>query len=445
MNKKLMSLWQMFNLNFGFFGIQVGWSLQMANMSGIYKFLGADVSHMGYLWLAAPLSGLIVQPILGQVSDQTWTRIGRRRPYILGGAIVSTLALILMPNAGAVWFAATLLWLLDGSINVAMQPYRALVADVAPDEQHTKCYSVQTALVGLGATIAYILPWVLLHIFNVQSADTGIGVVPLSLRLSFYIGAAMFLLPNIYTVFFSSEYPPENLAEWEKNKQQFSFWKTFTANSKSIIIDFIHMPKVMREVSVVQFFSWSGMFCVFLYYGIGVAQNIFGLPTGAQVEANPTYHNMLEQGIALGGICAAVYNLVSIFYVMIIPKLSGIITRRAVHAISLFLGAVGLIASNYVTSKVGLFICMIGLGAAWASIVTIPYAILAKALPKEKMGLYMGLLNMTICIPEIIAALTLGAVAKVFFAEHAMSIVALGGFFMLIAAASTFLVHDTSK
>lgn len=444
MNKKLMSLWQMFNLNFGFFGIQVGWSLQMANMSGIYKFLGADVSHMGYLWLAAPLSGLIVQPILGQVSDQTWTRIGRRRPYILGGAILSTIALILMPNAGAVWFAATLLWLLDGSINVAMQPYRALVADVAPEEQHTLCYSVQTALVGLGATIAYILPWVLLHIFNVQSDGAGAGVVPLSLRLSFYIGAAMFLIPNIYTIFFSSEYPPENMEEWLAKKNQFSFWKTFFVNSKSIIVDFIHMPKVMREVSVVQFFSWSGMFCVFLYYGIGIAQNIFGLPTGAHVEANAVYHNMLEQGIALGGVLAASYNLVSIFYVMIIPKFSSLVTRRVVHAISLFLGAIGLIASNHVASKTGLFICMIGLGAAWASIVTIPYAILAKALPKEKMGLYMGLLNMTICIPEIIAALTLGAVGKVFFADHAMAIVELGGFFMLIAAVASFFIHDKS-
>lgn len=445
MNKKLMSFWQMFNLNFGFLGIQVGWSLQMANMSGIYKFLGADVSHMGYLWLAAPLSGLIVQPILGQISDHTWNRLGRRRPYILGGAILSTIALILMPNATAIWFAAALLWLLDGSINVAMQPYRALVADVAPESQHTKCYAVQTALVGIGATIAYILPWVLLHIFNMQSDATVVGAIPISLRLSFYIGAGMFLLANLYTVFFSSEYPPENLDAFKARKREFSLLKTFAINSKSIVVDFIHMPKVMRQVAVVQFFSWSGMFCIFLYYGIGVAQNIFGLPAGAELGSNPNYHKMLEQGIALGGVCAAVYNLVSIFYVMFIPKFSKLVTRRVVHAISLLLGAIGLIASNHVTSTAGLFIAMIGLGAAWASIVTIPYAILAKALPSDKMGLYMGLLNMTIVIPEIIAALTLGAVAKIFFAEHAMSIVQLGGFFMIIAAMATFFVQDKSN
>ena len=197
MFKKKMNFWQMVNLNFGFLGIQFGWALQMANMSGIYKFLGADVSNMGYLWLAAPLSGMLIQPILGHFSDRTWTRIGRRKPYILGGAIISTIALILMPNAPSVWFAAALLWLLDGSINVAMQPYRALVADVAPDEQHTKCYSIQTGLVGIGATFASALPWLFIHVFGLQSSATDTSMVPLTLRLSFYVGASVFLLANL--------------------------------------------------------------------------------------------------------------------------------------------------------------------------------------------------------------------------------------------------------
>lgn len=445
MFKKKMNFWQMVNLNFGFLGIQFGWALQMANMSGIYKFLGADVSNMGYLWLAAPLSGMLIQPILGHFSDHTWTRIGRRKPYILGGAIISTIALMLMPNAPSVWFAAALLWLLDGSINVAMQPYRALVADVAPDEQHTKCYSIQTGLVGIGATFASALPWLFIHVFGLQSSATDTNLVPLTLRLSFYVGASVFLLANLWTIFSSKEYPPEPLTIVKEKIQKFSFTKSFSKEFFADLRSFIQIPKIMRQVSYVQFFSWLGMFCVFLYYGIGVAQNIFGLPVGAQVEGNPIYHKMLEDGIALGGLCSGIYTFVSIIYAGFLPSISKLLTRKGSHILSLSLGAIGLIFSNHVHSQMGLFICMIGLGAAWASVVTIPYAILAGSMPKEKMGLYMGLLNITICVPEIIAALTLGAIVKIFFADHAMQIIQLGGIFMICAALLTILVQDKNK
>lgn len=442
MAKARMSFWQMFNLNFGFLGIQFGWALQMANMSGIYKFLGADVSNMGYLWLAAPLSGMIIQPILGHFSDRTWTRIGRRRPYILGGAILSSLILILMPNATSVWFAAILLWLLDGSLNVAMQPYRALVADVAPEEQHTKCYAVQTCLVGIGATLASALPWIFLHVFGMQEDMSGGHLIPLTLRLSFYIGAAVFMLANIWTIVSSKEYPPEqHWYDWLKTQKKFSFSKEYFTDFKNLL----EIPKVMREVSYVQFFSWMAMFCVFLYFGLGVAQNLFGLPAGAQVEGNAGYQNMLEHGVALGGLCFAIYTFVSIIYSALLPKISKMITRKGAHALSLILGAAGLILANHVSSSFGLFISMIGLGAAMASILTIPYAILASSMPEDRMGLYMGLLNITICVPEILVALFMGLVVKFIFGNHAMLVVQLGGFFFIIAAVLTFFVHDKAK
>lgn len=441
LKKKRMSFWQMFNLNFGFLGIQFGWALQMANMSGIYKFLGADISNMGYLWLAAPLSGMIIQPILGHFSDKTWTRIGRRKPYILGGAIVSTIALVLMPNCPSVWFAAALLWLLDGSINVAMQPYRALVADVAPSNQHTKCYAVQTGLVGIGACLASSLPWMFIHIFGLQSNIADSNVIPITLRLSFYIGAGVFLFANLWTIYSSKEYPPEKITKLKSKAAAFSFSKGYLADLKN----FIQIPKVMRQVSYVQFFSWLGMFCVFLYFGIGVAQNIFGLPTGAQVEGHPEFHKMLEDGIALGGLCSGVYTFVSVLYAMFLPKLTKLFKKKGAHIVSLFLGAIGLIVANHVHTQAGVLLCMIGLGAAWASIVTIPYSILAGSMPKDKMGLYMGLLNITICVPQIIAALTLGTIVKIFFADHAMQVIQLGGIFFVIAALLTFLVQDESK
>lgn len=444
MNKKPLSFWQMINLNFGFLGIQFGWSLQMANMSGIYKFLGADISNMGYLWMAAPLTGMIIQPILGQLSDHTWNKIGRRRPYILIGALFSTLALILMPNSISVFMAASLLLVLDGSLNIAMQPYRALVADVAPAYQHTKCFAIQTCLVGIGSTLASSLPWLFLHLFHLQET-TNYGI-PLTLRLSFYIGAAVFLVANIWTVFFSKEYPPENMEKWLKAKQKRGcFLKMIFIDGKDIFTDFLKMPKIMREMSFVQFFSWIGMFCVFLYFGLGVAQNIFGLPLGAQIENNTEYRQMLEQGVALGGLCFSIYTFISIIYAFSIPYIAKKITRKGTHILSLTLGAIGLIAANYIHNALALFTCMIGLGSAWASIVTVPYAILGGSLPQEKMGLYMGLINIMICVPQIIAALTLGTIVSIFFHNHAMSIIELGGISFLVAAIFTFFVHDKEK
>jgi len=363
--------------------------------------------------------------------------LGRRRIYILIGAIVSSAALFLMPNSSSLFMAATLLWILDASINISMQPYRSLVADVAPETQHTKCYAIQTVLVGIGATLASALPWIFKHVFAV-SAVTLPNEIPLTIRLSFYIGATMFLLANLWTVFASREYPPTNL------ERIFSFKKkehSFAADFKTIFEECFKMPRVMRRVSAVQFFTWMGLFCFFLFSALGIAQNVFGLPIDADT-ANPTYQSMLENGAILGGLGCAIYNFVSFIYAYFLPKFAKLVTRKVAHIIALALGGLSLLGLNFAHSQYHVFISMLGLGIAWASIVTIPYAILAGHMDQEKMGLYMGLFNLMICIPEIIAALTLGFIVKHIFHNYDMGVVALGGGFMLIAAVLTLLVHD---
>lgn len=431
MIKKPLNIWQMITINFGFFGIQFGWALQMANMSIIYKFLGAASEHIAILWLAAPMTGLIVQPLLGYLSDKTWSRrLGRRRPYILGGAVFSSLALFIMPNSYSLMMAAVLLWVLDASINVTMQPYRSIVADVAPCNQHTKCYAIQTCLVGIGSTLASVLPWILLHVFNVIS-NTGEGMIPLTLKISFYVGAAVFLVANLFTVIFSKEYPPEVEDSSCKVKES----PSVSPENKKLI------PKTMWQISWVQFFTWMGLFCMFLFFGLGTAQNIFGLLPNANTTL-PKFHSMLEQGAALGGLCFGIYTFVSFIYAYLIPSIAKILSRKGAHSASLLIGGLCLIVANLIHSSNFLLATMIGVGIAWASIVTIPYAILAGNLPEKKIGFYMGLFNLTICIPEIIAALFLGKVLQNFFSGHAMQVVALGGGFMIVAAILTLLVED---
>jgi len=444
MHKPQLSFRQMVNLNIGFLGVQFGWALQWANMSGIYKFLGVDIGQMAYLWIAAPLSGMLIQPIIGQLSDQTWIKLYRRRPYILGGAILSSVSLILMPNSISILMATFLLWMLDGSVNMAMQPYRALVADLAPENQITKCFAIQSCLVGIGSTMASSLPWIFIHVFGMQSMESTNGI-PLTIRLSFYIGSAVLLLANLWTVITTKEIPLTLEQSTTNNTSAKAKTPLLIATfnmCKNICSGLIHMPKIMREVSLVQFFSWMGMFCVYLYFGLGVAQNIFGLPPTADVEGNATYHQMLENGIALGGLCFGIYTFVSIGYAFLIPYIAKLITRKGTHVLLLTIGSVGLLFANLAHSANQLFLCMVALGAAWASIITIPYAILGRCLPKENMGLYMGLLNIAICIPQIIASLTLSYVVHSVFHYHAMPVIELAGLFFLFAAIFSFFIHD---
>lgn len=443
MNKRPLTFAEIIHLNFGFLGIQFGWGLQMANMSGIYKFLGAETANLPILWLAAPVTGILIQPILGQLSDLTWVKnLGRRRPYILGGAVAATLALILMPNSASIWMAAILLWVLDGSVNAAMQPYRALVADVVPKSQYTKAYAIQTFLVGIGSSLATALPWAFLNIFHLTET-TAAGEVPLAIKLSFYIGAAIFLLSNVWTTLKSKEYPPEDLDAWRAAKKArhmgaYQF-------CKNIVVDFVHMPKIMREIAWVQFFSWGGWFCLNTYFGLGVAQRLYNLPVDANAATNSVYSQTLEKGIALGGLLFSMYTIVSFIYALFLPAIANKISRKGAHILSMLLGAAGLVAANFTSDFVGLLFCMIGIGCAWASIITMPYAMLAGSLPKDKMGLYMGLFNITITVPQIIASATLGFAVAYFFHNHAMSVIALGGVLYAIAALFTCFVHEEEQ
>lgn len=440
MRKRPFSLLEIVNLNFGFLGIQFGWGLQMANMSGIYKFLGAQTAHLPLLWLAAPITGIIIQPILGKLSDFTWIKaLGRRKPYILGGAFAATLALILMPQSTSLWMAAVLLWVLDGAINASMQPYRALVADVIPENQYTKAFALQTFLTGIGATFATALPWLFVNVFHI-SGNTLSGHIPLSIKLSFYIGAAIFLLANIWTIISSKEYAPSDLVQWQVKKKanriiKGKFWK-------NLLIDFIFMPKVMRQVGYVQFFSWAGWFCLITYFSLGVAENIYNLPVGVNIVTNVEYSRLLEKGVALSGLLFSLYTLLSCFYALLLTRIVKIFSRKYIHALSLLIGAIGMVSANYAHTIIGLAICMIGLGVAWTSIITLPYAILAGILPKEKMGQYMGLFNITIVIPQILASLLLGLTVVKLFHNHAMSVVAFGGLMYAFAALFSCFIDD---
>lgn len=428
------------NLNFGFLGIQFGWGLQMANMSGIYKFLGAQTANVPLLWLAAPVTGIIIQPILGKLSDFTWIKyLGKRKPYILGGALVATLALILMPQSTSLWMAAILLWVLDGAINASMQPYRALVTDVIPANQHTKAFAIQTFLVGIGATFATALPWLVINVFHITD-NTIPGHIPTSIKLSFYVGAAIFLLANIWTVVSSKEYPPADLVQWKAKKKDnrvetIQFWK-------NLVVDFIFMPKVMRQVSYVQFFSWMGWFCLVTYFSLGVAQNVYNLPVDANTATNVIYSQLLEKGVALGGLLFSFYTLVSCFYALLLTRIAKKLSRKYTHALSLLIGAIGFISADYAHNVVELTICMIGLGVAWASIITLPYAILAGTLPANKIGQYMGLFNINIVVPQIITSVLLALTIATVFHNHAMSVVAFGGVMYAIAALFSCFIDD---
>jgi maltose/moltooligosaccharide transporter len=429
MKKSPLSFTEMIFYNFGFLGIQFGWALQMANMSGIYKFLGASASDMPLLWVAAPLTGMIIQPILGRCSDSTWTKLGRRRPYILFGAIVTSIILLLMPNSPSLWFAASLLWLLDASINATMQPFRALVADVAPEFQHTRCYAIQACLVGVGASLAYSLPWCLLHLGIEQTTIP--GTIPLSLKLSFYIGAVVLLVTNLFTVMKTKEYPPETTLTSRSAFSWHALWQEVT-----------HLPTAMQQLSLVQFFTWCPLFCFFLYFGVGTAEVVYHLPFNADLQHNLDHISKLEQGLALGGICSALYTFVSLIYAYILPYICTLITRKKAHALSLCIGGIGFLSLHQAHSAAALYAAMVAMGILWASIITLPYAMLASSLPAERRGLYMGLFNITICLPQVIAAFTLGHIVKSIFHNNAMDVIAYSGIFLLIAAAATLRVED---
>jgi maltose/moltooligosaccharide transporter len=397
MVKPRLPFWQIVNMSIGFFGIQFGWSLQMSNMSAIYEYLGANADQLPLLWLAAPMTGLLVQPIIGHLSDHTWGFLGRRRPYFLTGAILSSLALLAMPNASALWMAAGLLWILDASINISMEPFRAFVADMLPDDQTTTGFAMQSFFIGLGSSIAAALPWMLHNWFHVGNASTGAHSIPLSVRMAFYLGSPVFLGAVLWTIFTTKEYPPEDMVAFRREK---AAGAGIGQNVREIVDAVRAMPATMRQLCFVQFATWMGLFCMFLYFPPAVARSVFGAPD----TASPLY----AEGIEWGGNCLAFYSVVCFAFSFVLPGIARSLGRRMTHSLCLLCGAAGLFSVAVIHDKWMLLLSMVGVGIAWASILAMPYAILAGCLPKQKVGIYMGVFNFAIVLPEITAALSFG-------------------------------------
>ena len=433
MQKPRMSFWQMWNMSFGFLGIQFGWGLQMANMSAIYEYLGARADQIPILWLAAPLTGLIVQPIIGHVSDRTWGPLGRRRPYFLTGAVLSSAALILMPNCSALWMAAGLLWILDASINISMEPFRAFVADLLPEEQRTRGFAMQSLFIGLGAIVASALPWLMRRFLSVEGVQAA-GVIPHTVRYSFYIGAAAFFIAVLWTIVSTREYPPDDMDAFRRMKSE----KTgIGRNAAEIFHSIAQMPQTMKQLAWVQICTWLGLFCMWLYFPVAVARNVFGAPDESSL--------LYTQGIEWAGICFAMYSAVCFAFSFVLPMLARVTSRKITHTTCLLCGAAGLLSVAVIHNKELLLLSMTGVGIAWASILSMPYAILSGSLPPQKTGVYMGIFNFFIVIPEILASLGLGWVMAHVLNNNRLAAVVAGGIFLIFAAVLTQRVQDVTR
>jgi maltose/moltooligosaccharide transporter len=565
MNEKpRLSFWQIWNMSFGFLGIQFGWGLQMANMSSIYQFLGADEKDIPILWLAAPLTGLIVQPIIGYYSDRTWTRLGRRRPYFLAGAILASLALIAMPNSPTLWVAAGLLWILDASVNVSMEPFRAFVGDMLPKSQRKSGFAMQSLLIGLGAVLSSALPFVLTNAFGIGKEATVESPIPPAVKLAFYIGAGVFVAAVMVTILTTREYPPDDLEAFEAMKRE----KSGIGHAFSEIFQGIgSMPTAMKQLSVVQFFTWLALFSMWIYFVPAVGKGVFGgMPLGLhddvsreRLETEPHWigpaavlarnyesrKNQLaeearavttpqpwsgslmrmfglspaepdagerisaeiltglireaaaspveasgkeaesplvqsfaialaghevtapdaagipqaadgllatlasarryQEGTAWGGVCFSVYNLVAFGFSFVLLAMSRFMPAKRIHMICLAVGAAGLVSAFMVKQPSMLLLSMVGVGVAWASILSMPYAMLANVIPGNKMGFYMGVFNFFIVLPQILAAVALGRVVDSLFGGDAMKAVLAGGVFMAVASLATLIVGDESE
>ncbi len=474
MNKPPLSFWQIWNMSFGFLGIQFGFGLQLANMSAIYAKLGAEPSKIPILWLAAPLTGLLVQPIIGSMSDRTWNRLGRRRPYFLVGAILSSVALFFMPDAPALWVAATMLWILDASINISMEPFRAFVADKLPPAQRTTGFVMQSFFIGIGAAVANALPAIFEALGVTGNAANG---VPLTVQYAFKLGALVFLLAVLWTVFTSKEYPPEDMEKFRAAKRN---RKPFHIAPKALVIGavvglilgvcrgtlvdehltIIHilagagiggaialvlsgpevssamrqMPKTMKQLAVVQFFTWMGLFCMWMFFSLATAQQVFGTLDPHTPE--------FDQGTAFGGQTFAWYSIVCFLVAFALPPLARATSRRTVHSICLVAGGIGLLSTGFIHDRILWQCTMFGVGLAWASILSMPYAMLSGALPAARMGVYMGIFNFFIVIPEILASLALEPVVGHLFDNDPVKVVMLGGACLVIAAICTQFVQD---
>lgn len=440
MKKPKLSFWQIWNLSFGFLGVQIGYSLQNGNTSRILEALGADVHSIGYFWLAAPLAGLIVQPIIGLSSDKTWTRLGRRIPFIFFGAIISALAMFFMPNAEyftyllpPLIFGAVMLLLMDTSFNVTMQPFRALVGDMVNDEQRNLGYSLQSALINFGAVFGSLLPWILAKsgVANVPAAGEKVAA---SVIWSFYIGGAILLATVLWTVFRTKEYAPKEHALYNDIDLE-----SETVTEKTSLFKLIsNAPKIFWQLGIVQFFSWFALFLMWVYTTRAIANQVWG------AEAlDPKSIGFNEAG-DWTGVLFAFYSAVAALFSLLIPSIAKSIGRKKTYSFSLLLGGIGLASMYFVHDKNILLLSISGVGLAWAAILAMPYAMLSGSLPADKMGVYMGLFNATITIPQIAAGL-LGSTIIALFGGFPMAIIVIAGVSMLIAGLAVFFVREVKS
>lgn len=421
-------------MSFGFFGIQFGFALQNANVSRIFQTLGAELDNIAILWIAAPVTGLLVQPIIGYLSDRTWhPRWGRRRPFFFIGAVLAAIALFLMPNSTVLWTAAVLLWVLDASINISMEPFRAFVGDKLPSTQRTTGFAFQTFFIGLGAVIASLLPYMFTNWFGISNTAPE-GVIPPSVKYSFYIGAFVFLAAVLWTVFTSDEYPPQDMKQWEEDKRRS---KGIMNGFTEIVQGIGSMPKTMVQLAVVQFFTWLAFFSMWIYTTPGVAQNAYGT-TDTTAKAYQDAGDWV-------GVMFMVYNGISALAAFVLPIIASKTSRRMTHLFCLVIGGLGLIGIYLIKSPTLLLLPMIAIGLAWASTLTMPYAILAGSLPLSKMGFYMGVFNFFIVIPQIVAAAILGFFVNNVFGNQSIYALVVGGVSMILAGFLNFIVKEDTK
>jgi maltose/moltooligosaccharide transporter len=499
MNKPRLSFWQIWNMSFGFLGIQFGFALQNANVSRIFETLGAKIDDIPILWIAAPVTGLIVQPIIGHMSDKTWGKLGRRRPFFLTGAILASLALLVMPNSPVLWVAAGMLWIMDASINISMEPFRAFVGDMLPSEQRTIGFSMQSFFIGTGAIIASALPYIMTNWIGISNVAPE-GKIPDSVKFSFYIGGAVFLIAVLWTVFSTREYSPEELKKYNQHDKNSSvsgskiltehvsakrfyrssiYWAVIGLAGAGVLFlilnetdyglyvlffgaivfgillfvagnltdrkkteggfvtvfnDFFKMPTTMRQLAVVQFFSWFALFAMWIYTTPAVTHHIYG--------ATDTTSELYNRGADWVGVLMAVYNGFAAVMAFILVWLAKKTSRKAVHMLSLICGGFAFLSFYIIKDPQLLLVSELGIGLAWASILAMPYAILAGSLPPEKMGVYMGIFNFFIVIPQITAAAILGWFVKNLFGDDAIYAIILGGASMILAGILVMFVND---
>jgi len=420
-----LTFWQIWNMSFGFLGIQFGFALQNANASRILQTFGAEVDHLSWFWLVAPITGMIVQPIIGYFSDKTWNRLGRRRPYFLTGALLTSTALILMPNAphlasfiAPMFIGGGLLMIMDASINISMEPFRALVADKLPEEQHTLGFSVQTLLIGVGAVVGSWLPYILGNFFGIPKEAAGEGLIPPNVIFSFYFGAAVLLTTILITIFTTSEYPPDYYdKEIEEEKP------------KKVVI-----PKIMMQLLLVQFFSWFALFAMWVYTTPAVADHFYNSP-------DPNSSGYQEAGNWVG-ILFGIYNGVSALIALLLPVVANRIGKKVTHSIALAIGGLSYLSFLLIPDANMLILPMIGIGIAWGSILAMPYAMLASSIPAKRMGIYMGIFNMSITIPQIVSGVFTGLILKYLFHGNTMLCIVMAGCSMIIGAGFALIIRE---